>query len=304
MSRPTISVLTPTYNRRKFIPAAIQMFKAQTYPAALVEWIVLDDGDDKVGDLFAASGLKNVRYVAVPEKMKIGAKRNRLNELAKGDICVCWDDDDYYPPDRIKNAVTALCRVPGRRTPVAGCSKLYLYYADRQEIWAIGPYNPNHCTNGTMSYWRLQMKDHRYDETVDKAEERSFMKDWTTPVVQMTPEEVMLVICHTKNTFDKRRLLETQNPTMKKTALKIRRFIREKKVADFFAGLKADFAEEATAAAAAATATAPIELDAREINPLLEFAATAAPCADGCGHEHGHAAAEVETAPTLEVTEV
>ena len=150
-----------------------------------------------------------------------------------------------------------------------------------------------------MSYCRLQMKDHRYEETVDNAEERSFMKEWTTPVIQMIPEEVMLVICHTKNTFDKRRLLETQNPTMKKTALKIRRFIREKKVADFFAGLKADFAEEATVAAAA---TAPLEVDAREINPLLEFAASPAPCADGCGH--GHAAAEAETAPTLEVTEV
>jgi glycosyltransferase involved in cell wall biosynthesis len=300
MSRPTVSVLTPTYNRRKFIPAAIQMFKAQTYPAALVEWIVLDDGDDKVGDLFAASGLKNVRYVQVSEKMKIGAKRNQLNKLAKGDIVVCWDDDDYYPPDRIKNAVTALCRVPGRRTPVAGCSKLYLYYADRQEIWAIGPYNPNHCTNGTMSYWRLAMKDHKYDETVDKAEERSFMNNWTTPVVQMDPDEVMLVICHTKNTFDKRKLLEKANPTMKKTAFKLRRFIREKKVADFFAGLKVDFAEEAV------VATETVVMDERELNPLLEFAdASSAPACGttGCTHDHT-STTEPETPPTLEVAEV
>jgi len=305
MSRPTVSVLTPTYNRRKFIPMAIAMFKAQTYPKDLVEWIVLDDGEDKVGDLFAASGLKNVRYVSVPEKMKIGAKRNRLNQLAKGDIVVCWDDDDYYPPDRIKNAVNALCRVPGRKTPVAGCSKLYLYYADRQEIWAIGPYNPNHCTNGTMAYWRALMKDHKYDETVDKAEERSFMNNWTTPVVQMDPEQVMLVICHTKNTFDKRKLLETKNPTLKKSDMKIRRFIREKKVADFFAGLKVDFAAEATAAT-------PLVMDERELNPLLEFAdlsasAPAITCGtEGCTHDHAAPvdASEGETAPTLEVTEV
>ena len=122
------------------------------------------------------------------------------------------------------------------------------------------------------------------------------MNDWTTPVVQMDPEQVMLVICHSKNTFDKRKLFERANPTFKKTDMKIRRFIREKKVADFFAGLKVDFAEEAAAA--------PLVLDERELNPLLEFAA--ATVGDGCGtagctHDH---AAETETPPTLEVAEM
>jgi glycosyltransferase involved in cell wall biosynthesis len=96
MSRHFISVLTPTYNRRRFLQTAIACFKAQTYPQDRMEWIILDDGTDKVGDLFdpAKTGLKNVRYIALPEgeKLPIGAKRNRLNELAKGEIIVCWDD--------------------------------------------------------------------------------------------------------------------------------------------------------------------------------------------------------------------
>jgi hypothetical protein len=51
-----------------------------------MEWIVMDDGTDKVGDLFdpKKTGLKNVRYVALPEgtKLKIGAKRNALKKAS------------------------------------------------------------------------------------------------------------------------------------------------------------------------------------------------------------------------------
>ena len=271
---PTVSVLTPTADRRKFIPWAIKMFKAQTYPQDRMEWIILDDGADKVGDLFAASGLKNVRYVALPEgeKLKIGAKRNRLNALAKNNIVVCWDDDDYYPPERVKNAVLRLCSVPGRKVPVAGSSQLYLYYADRKEIWTIGPYNPNHCTNGTMAFWRTYVKDHRYDDNAEKAEERAFMDDWKTQVVQMKPDSVMLVICHSRNTFDKRKLLEKHNPTMSKTSMKLKDFIKDKKIIEFYNGLMADFADEVTTAPAPVPTLAP-----EELNPALQFTATPSP---------------------------
>ena len=243
---PFVSVLTPTYNRRKFIPAAITCFKNQTYPQDRMEWIILDDGTDKVKDLFENAGLPNVRYYAVPdgEKLKIGAKRNRINELATGDICVCWDDDDYYPPDRVRKAVTTLRSVPNKRVPVVGSSQLYLYFTDRDQIWSIGPYNPNHCTNGTMAYWRSYFGEHRYDDDAEKAEESKFMDQWKTPVIQLRPEDTMLVLCHAHNTFDKRKLLEQQNPTMKKVAIKMRQLVKDKSLSDFYLALARDYDEK------------------------------------------------------------
>jgi len=269
---PFVSILTPTYNRRKFIPLAIQMFKNQTYPQDRMEWVILDDGTDKVGDVFAASGLKNVRYYPLDTKLPIGAKRNRVNELARGDICVAWDDDDFYPPDRVKNAVRKLRSVPNRRVPMTGASQMYLYYTDRDEIWNIGPYNPNHCTNGTMAYWRSYFKDHRYDDTAEKAEERVFMDDWKTPVLQQTPEETMLVICHTKNTFDKRVLLEKSNPTMKKLSIKLRNFVKDRKIADFYLSLRDEFKDEKVVSDVS-SGSATVTLSAADLNPSLEFAA-------------------------------
>jgi glycosyltransferase involved in cell wall biosynthesis len=257
---PFVSVLTPTYNRRLFIPAAIRCFRNQTYPQDRMEWIILDDGTDKVKDLIDAAnaaGPTNIRYYALPdgEKLPIGAKRNRVNELAKGDICVCWDDDDYYPPDRVRKAVTKLRSSPGHKVPVVGSSQLYLYFTDRDEIWSIGPYNPNHCTNGTMAYWRSYFKDHRYDDTAEKAEEAKFMDGWKTPVFQLTPEDTMLVLCHAYNTFDKRKLLEQKNPSMKKVAVKMRQLVKDKFLCDFYLGLARDYKEKD---AAPAPAPAPV----------------------------------------------
>ena len=254
---PFVSVLTPTYNRRKFIPAAIQCFKAQTYPMDRMEWIILDDGEDKVEDLFAASGLKNVRYIPLDEKLKIGRKRNLIHDYAKGEICVAWDDDDYYPPERVKKAVMKLRSVPNRRIPVVGASELYLYFSDRDQIWAIGPYNQNHCTNGTMAYWATYAKESRYDDNADKAEERSFMKDWTTPVLQLRPEETMLVMCHNFNTFDKRRLFNQENPRFKQMSIKMRQLVKDKSLREFYTSLGEEYRKMPVAAMPEQTPDAP-----------------------------------------------
>ena len=99
--QPFVSICTPTFNRRPFIPIIIRCFLQQDYPLDRVEWIVIDDGTDKVGDLF--SKVEQVKYFSYDEKMTLGKKRNLMHEKAKGDILIYMDDDDYYPRNRISN---------------------------------------------------------------------------------------------------------------------------------------------------------------------------------------------------------
>ena len=233
MNRPFVSVLTPTYNRRKFIPYLIECFKAQEYPQEKMEWIILDDGTDKVGDIFSNSGLKNVRYYSEDIKLNIGAKRNKLNELAKGDIMVCFDDDDYYCKERVSHAVTKL--MANKTADICGSSELYMYYTDNKKIYNIGPYNQNHATNGTMAYKKAYFKNHKYDETVTHAEETSFLNGYKVPMIQLDPLKVMLVISHTENTFDKKKLRENLNPLFRSSTMKIQNFIKNKMLRNFYA---------------------------------------------------------------------
>jgi glycosyltransferase involved in cell wall biosynthesis len=200
---PFVSVITPTYNRRKFIPSLIQCFLSQTYRHDRMEWIVLDDGSDKVQDIFLEyiDKLPNLKYIYEDEKKNIGAKRNQLNKEAKGAIIIAMDDDDYYPADRIQMIVDAFSKYP--KVDLAGSSEMNLYYLDVKKIVTIGPYGSNYATNGTMA-WRKRYSDlHKYDEYVTKAEEGSFLNQYKYPMIQLNPKKAILVICHGDNTADK-----------------------------------------------------------------------------------------------------
>jgi glycosyltransferase involved in cell wall biosynthesis len=230
--QPFISVLTPTFNRRKFIPSIIECYKAQTYPKERMEWIILDDGES-VKDLFdAIKDIPNIRYIHHPTKLLIGAKRNILNKEAKGDILIAMDDDDYYLPERVAHVVKRAKANP--TIEVFGSSELYLYYTDIHEIYKFGPYGPNHATNGTMAWRKSYALSHTYDETVAFAEEKSYLNNYTTPIHQLDSLKVMLVISHNDNTFNKKQFRETPNHFVKKTSLKLPYFIKDAKTRKFF----------------------------------------------------------------------
>jgi len=231
---PFVSVVTPTYNRRRFIPYLIACYEHQLYPKDRMEWIILDDGSDPVGDLFKNLPFPNVRYIHNTEKQNIGAKRNTLNNASCGDIIVAMDDDDYYPPERVSAVVAAFKQQPN--VNLAGTSEVYMYYTDIKMIYKLGPYAPTHATNGTMAWRKSYALTHAYDETVTHAEEKSFLDGYKNPMIQLNPRKVMLVMSHTDNTFDKKKMREqVGNPTVTKTSMKIRDFIKDKKLRDFFA---------------------------------------------------------------------
>jgi len=79
----TISITTPTTpDRQIFIDRLAVLIEAQTVQP--LEWLI----DINPGT--------------------IGAKRNRLNKLAKGDIIIPFDSDDIYLPQYIETAIAAL----------------------------------------------------------------------------------------------------------------------------------------------------------------------------------------------------
>jgi glycosyltransferase involved in cell wall biosynthesis len=236
-THPFVSVITPTYNRRRFIPWLIKCYQEQTYKKDRMEWVILDDGQDKVKDLFDAASktIPNIRYYSLDEKLTIGAKRNRLNDLATGEIIVAMDDDDYYPPERVAHVVNRF-RAADPKIELAGSSEIYMYYSDIKTIYKLGPYNPNHATNGTMAWKVSYARAHRYDEEVTHAEEKSYLEEYKHPMIQLDPFKVMLVMSHSENTFDKKRMRDdTKNPFIKKTGMKIKEFIKDAATRNFFA---------------------------------------------------------------------
>jgi glycosyltransferase involved in cell wall biosynthesis len=202
-----------------------------------MEWIVYDDGQDPVGDLIdeASNRLPRTIYIRDEEKQTLGEKRNRLNREAKGDILVAFDDDDFYFPERVSAAVTALRSNP--TVDLAGSSEVYMYFTDTKEILKMGPYGQTHATNGTMAWRKRYASSHSYDEAVAFAEEKSFLDSYKNSLIQLNPMKVMLVMSHSDNTFDKSILRAAENPFIKKTTLKLKDFIKDPIIFDFFSSL-------------------------------------------------------------------
>ena len=234
--KPLVSVCTPTFNRRPFIPIMLDCFRNQTYPMDRIEWIIVDDGTDKIADLIESSGIKNIQYFALDKKMPLGEKRNYMHKKAKGSIIVYMDDDDYYPPERIEHAVDRLQN--NKEALCAGSSEMYIYFKHIKKMYQCGPYGPNHATAGTFAFKVRLLDDTKYEDHAALAEEKAFLKEYTVPFVQLDPMKTILVFSHMHNTFDKKKLLENPHPDFFKESTKtVSDFIRkpeEAKIHRFF----------------------------------------------------------------------
>jgi glycosyltransferase involved in cell wall biosynthesis len=235
-TEPFVSICTPTFNRRPFIPIMFECFKNQNYPKDKMEWIIVDDGTDKIEDLIKSADIPQIKYFALNEKMTLGKKRNFMHEKTKGSIIVYMDDDDYYPPDRVSHAVERLIQNPDALC--AGSSELYIYFKDLRKMYQCGPYGPNHATAGTFAFRRELLSKTRYEDGAALAEEKAFLKNYTIPFVQLDPLKSILVFSHNHNTFDKKKLLENPHPDYFKESPKtVDHFIKtiyEKDIKDFF----------------------------------------------------------------------
>ena len=113
---PSVSIITPTFNRPEFFKLAILNFNSFDYPRDKIEWIIVDDSDNNETEKqlppVESRSKYNINYirpsVQADKLMSIGEKRNLAIRNSKNDIIVCMDDDDYYYPEYLRNRVLSL----------------------------------------------------------------------------------------------------------------------------------------------------------------------------------------------------
>jgi glycosyltransferase involved in cell wall biosynthesis len=173
-SLPLVSCVMPTYNRRAFIPLALDGFRRQSYPNR--ELIVIDDGTDAVGDLLDYQ--PDVRYIHSRTRMTIGAKRNRACAEARGEFVVHWDDDDWYAADRIEKQVAPLLR---GEADISGLENRYVLQLPHRRFWTVD--RKLHRSmfigdvhGGTLTFQRRIWNDGVHYPEVNLAEDAAFLR--------------------------------------------------------------------------------------------------------------------------------
>jgi glycosyltransferase involved in cell wall biosynthesis len=195
---PLVTCIMPTANRRAFVPAAIAQFLAQDYPNK--ELLVLDNGRESVADLVPDHPA--IRYIEEHSLRTLGALRNRACELARGDIIAHWDDDDWYPPDRLSRQVEALDH---HRADVCGSSRVYFLDAARRRAWEYAFRSSKLWVAGaTLAYRKSFWERSRFRE-IQVGEDCQFV--WGEPVkriADLADAGLCIATIHSGNTSPKR----------------------------------------------------------------------------------------------------
>jgi predicted O-methyltransferase YrrM len=168
-AQPFVSCIMPTRDRRRFVPTAIAYFQRQDY--ASKELIIVDDGDDNVSDLVAGDG--SIRYVRLGRRASVGLKRNYACDVARGDLIVHWDDDDWHAPDRIRRQVSVL---QGQDVDVCGVNRLHFFDLSTGRAW-VYVYPPGErlwLAGGTLAYRAAFWRHNRFED-IDVGEDAYFV---------------------------------------------------------------------------------------------------------------------------------
>ena len=106
---PLVSVVTPSFNTKQFLPAAIDSVLTQDYPA--IELIVMDGGStDGTLEILEQYG-NRLRFSSAPDNGPPDAIHKGMAS-ARGEILVWLNADDTFQPGAIRHAVDFLTSHP------------------------------------------------------------------------------------------------------------------------------------------------------------------------------------------------
>ena len=211
-----VSIITLShFNRINFLKVLAKCIKKQDYDKnKIIEWIIVDtsancyfpsdENLEKTIKEFQEDPLLPKIIYHITNKKIIGAWRNEANNLVTGDIVVCMDDDDYYPPCRISYVVEKL---QDKKSLIAGCDKILFFDIHFNKFYQFNGFSLNHSTNNCMAYWKEYLSNHSYDEISLYAEENSFTNNFAEPLVQMDPYKTVLQFSHDSNTYNKKSII-------------------------------------------------------------------------------------------------
>lgn len=214
---PHISIVTPTYNRKKLIDIAFHNLLATDYPADKMEWVVIEDSE-KTED-FATEEIMNfqikqpkiaVKYIPIQGRMSIGQKRNIAIEHSTHDIILFMDDDDHYPTTSFRRRVAWLLK--GRKgvetvNDIAVCTTIALYDLIRGvSAVNVPPWGMSlgkRISEATLTFRKSAWVERPFDD-VSISEGESWIKGRENRCIEMPPQQIIVAFSHRTNASSRR----------------------------------------------------------------------------------------------------
>lgn len=228
---PKVSILTPLYNRNKWLPLMMANVCHFDYDKKKLEWFILDskDGDEDVRLFNNDEEINMVRkviapiklkYVYIDRKMTIAEKRTYLSKNMSNPWFANMDSDDMYFDQYLKYSID-LCRKD--KVQLCGSPQMIFCWVHRDyEISAIECSAVRQCHEATMVGTKKYVASmNYYTKNDEKGEGSSLIDGNENNVTKSQCKECMMCICHNKNTCNKDTFIGANVQDFKATGTKI-----------------------------------------------------------------------------------
>jgi hypothetical protein len=223
---PPITVITPTYNRKKLIEIAFHNLLATDYPRDKIEWIVIEDNEKTphmAGEKIMAFQLQapelRIKYIPIEGRMTIGEKRNCAIREASHEIILFMDDDDHYPSTSFRRRVAWLTKGVKRgetKQSIACCTTLALYDLQRgTSAVNVPPYEiafAQRISEATLTFRKSAWEERQFP-SVSVAEGEGWIQGREHDVIEMPPQQIIVAFTHGANQTSRRIPASDQPPS-------------------------------------------------------------------------------------------
>ena len=196
----SVSILIPTYNRKRFEKLIEHNINIQRY-YNIKEIIILDDGDDEP---LCIKTKYPIRYYRC-NRCSIGDKRNALVQLATGKYLANIDTDDMYDKDYISHSIFEM---ETNDKAISGSADMNVYCDGtfyKQRCMFL------HMLNEATLVFRRDL--HYKFASTNSNEAVPFLQQHLGNIVETNIDRVMCCISHDSNTIPKSQWIKEQFKT-------------------------------------------------------------------------------------------
>ena len=214
---PPISIITPTYNRKKLFDIAFHNLLSTDYPLNKIEWIVIED-NEKTPHMVSENIINfqiqvpqiKIKYMPIEGRMSIGEKRNCAIKEATNDIILFMDDDDHYPTTSFRRRVAWLTKGVKRgelSARIVCCTTIALYDLNRgTSAVNVPPFDipfSQRISEATLTFYKSAWTERPFTH-VSLSEGEDWIQGRENQVIEIPPQQIIIAFSHSYNQSSRR----------------------------------------------------------------------------------------------------
>jgi glycosyltransferase involved in cell wall biosynthesis len=208
---PSVSIVTPTYNRSKFIKLMIRNWTSIDYPSEKLEWIIVDDSDipgefDLLKKQIEDLSDPRIHLHRINFHMKLGLKRNFCCRISKHSYIVHMDSDDFYPSTSVVARIRVLLNfekksksIQSNSPDIVGCQTVNCYDILEDKTFEAHDYGILSISESTLAYNSNYWSSRKFNNEDVSLEGPYFIRN--SRVCTMPSTLVVTQLTHNSNTI-------------------------------------------------------------------------------------------------------